>query len=351
MAALYITSSESAGKTALCAGIAKKLLDRGVKVGFFIPVEISATSSTNGNEEVAFIKEALNLVESGDQLSPVRLSQSELWRNLTTDVADLTDKLKQVYRNMSRDRDVVIMEGLGDFGVDKVSTLACYTIAEALEAKVIFALHYSSTLDVSKIANIREKLGQPLGVVINFVPKSKIEEVRLELSPLFDDAGVKIFGILPEVRGLLGVTVGELARMLGGEILTSPDSTDAIVANVMIGAMTPDSGVSYFDRKENKAVVVRGDRADVQLAALETSTTCLVLTNNLRPLPAVVSAAQDKHVPIIVVKKDTPAAIAGVEEALIKADFHNPRKLDTFVNILDRYFDFGALYSELGLKA
>ena len=351
MVALYITSMESSGKTALCAGIGRKLLGLGVKVGFFIPVQLLETSGTNGNEDADFIKRTFDLTESGEQLYPVRLSQIELWRSLTTEVADFTSKLKQVYRNISRNRDIVIMEGLGNLGVDKVSDLACYTIAEALEASVIIALRYAPNLDVSKIAHIGEKLGQPLGVVINLVPKSKIEEVRIELSPLFDEAGVKIFGILPEVRSLLGVSVEELAGILDGEILTSPESADEMVENVMVGAMTLDSGAMYFNRKENKAVVVRGDRADMQLAALETSTRCLILTSNLKPLPAVVSQAQDKHVPIIMVKQDNSAAIAGIEEALIKTSFRDPRKLEIFGNVLDRYFDFEALYSELGLKA
>jgi len=351
MVALYITSMESSGKTALCAGIGRKLLGLGVKVGFFIPAQLLETSGTNGNEDADFIKRTFDLTESGEQLYPVRLSQIELWRSLTTEVADFTSKLKQVYRTISRNRDIVIMEGLGNLGVDKVSDLACYTIAEALEASVIIALRYTPNLDVSKIAHIGEKLGQPLGVVINLVPKSKIEEVRLELSPLFDEAGVKIFGILPEVRSLLGVSVGELAGILDGEILTSTESADEMVESVMVGAMTLDSGAMYFNRKENKAVVVRGDRADMQLAALETSTKCLILTSNLKPLPAVVSQAQDKHVPIIMVKQDNSAAIAGIEEALIKTSFRDPRKLEIFGNVLDRYFDFEALYSELGLKA
>lgn len=351
MVALYITSMESSGKTALCAGIGRKLLGLGVKVGFFIPAQLLETSGTNGNEDADFIKRTFDLTESGEQLYPVRLSQIELWRSLTTEVADFTSKLKQVYRTISRNRDIVIMEGLGNLGVDKVSDLACYTIAEALEASVIIALRYTPNLDVSKIAHIGEKLGQPLGVVINLVPKSKIEEVRLELSPLFDEAGVKIFGILPEVRSLLGVSVGELAGILDGEILTSTESADEMVESVMVGAMTLDSGAMYFNRKENKAVVVRGDRADMQLAALETSTRCLILTSNLKPLPAVVSQSQDKHVPIIMVKQDNSAAIAGIEEALIKTSFRDPRKLEIFGNVLDRYFDFEALYSELGLKA
>ena len=350
MVALYITSMEGAGKTALCAGVGKKLLDRGVKIGFVIPVRLG-TSIADGNEDAAFIKRIFDLTESVEQLSPIRLSQGELWRSLTTEVADFTNEIRQVYRNISRNRGVVIMEGLGNLGVDKVSTLACYTIAEALEAKVIIALRYSLTLDVSKIVHIGEKLGQPLGVVVNFVPSSKIEEVRLDLTALFNEAGIKVFGVFPEIRSLLGVTVTELAEVLDGEVLTSPENADEIVESVMLGAMTVDSGAIYFNRKENKAVVIRGDRADMQLAALGTSTKCLILTDNQKPLPAVISQAQDKHVPIIMVKQDSPAAIASIEEALTKASFRSPHKLETFSNVLDRYFDFGALYSELGLKA
>ena len=244
------------------------------------------------------------------------------------------------------------MEGLGSLGLDKVSNLACYTIAETLEAKVIIVLRYSSALNLSKIVQIGKKLGQRLlGVVVNFIPKPKMEMVQRELTASFHGAGIKVLGVLPEVRSLLGVSVGELTEILGGEILTSPDSTDEIVENIMLGAMTLDSGVEYFARKANKAAVIRGERPDMQLAALETSTKCLIITNSVKPLPAVVSQAEEKHVPIILVKQDTTAVIAGIEEALAEASFRSSRKLETFGDVLDCHFDFKALYSELGLKA
>jgi len=178
-----------------------------------------------------------------------------------------------------------------------------------------------------------------------------MEAARQNLTASFQKAGIKVLGILPEVRSLLGVSVGELVKILEGEFLTFPENNDEIVENILVGAMALDSGISYFNRKQNKAVVIRGERADMQLAALETSTKCLILTNNLKPLPPVISQAEEKRVPIIIVKQDTSAATAGIEEALTKASFRSPRKLDTFGNVLDCYFDFKALYSELGLKA
>jgi BioD-like phosphotransacetylase family protein len=244
------------------------------------------------------------------------------------------------------------MEGLANLDVDKVAALACYTISEALGARVIILLHYSSTLDISKILQICKKLGQLLlGVIINFVPKPKIETVKQELTTLFSEAGIKVLGVLPEVRSLLGVSIDELTKILDGEVLTCPETIDDMVENIMLGAMTIDSGVEYFARKIDKAAVIRGERPDMQLAALETSTRCLIITNNVKPLPAVVSQAEEKHVPIILVKQDTNATIAGIEEVLAKASFRSPQKLNMFGEVLDRYFDFEALNSGLGLKA
>jgi len=349
--ALYLTSTESAGKTALCAGIGRKLLDRGLKVGFMEPVHLIRADHTDGCEDAVFIKDSLRLAESEELICPFHLSQHELWRNLTEDSANFSHNLKQAYRKISRDKDIVVMEGLSDLDVDKVSTLACYSIADALEARLIIVIQYASNFDVSKIVQINKKVKHLLGVVINLVPRSKIETAEHQLAASFEKAGIKVLGILPEVRSLLGLSVSELVQVLSGEILTSPEKADEIVENVMVGAMTVDSGILYFNRKENKAAVIRGERADMQLAALETSTKCLIVANNVKPLPFVMVRAQEKHVPIIMVKQDVAEAIAVIEEALTKASFRSQRKLDVFEEVLDSHFDFEALYSGLSLEA
>jgi BioD-like phosphotransacetylase family protein len=348
--ALYITSTESAGKTALCAGIGEKLLDRGLKVGFMEPIHLIETGRTNGCQDAVFIKDSLRLAESEQLICPNRLSPHELWRNLTEDPENFSQNLKQSYRKISGDKDIVIMEGLSDIGVDKISTLACYMVADALEAGLIIVIHYASNFDVSRIVQISKKVKHLMGVIINLVPGSQMEMAEHKLSASFEKEGIKVLGILPEVRRLLGLSVGELAQVLGGELLSSSEKTEEIVENIMVGAMTVDSGILYFNRKENKAAVIRGERADMQLAALETSTKCLIVTNNVKPLPLVMVQAQEKQVPIIVVKQDVSEAIAVIEEALIKASFRSRSKLDMFRELLDSRFDFDALYAELGLE-
>lgn len=351
MVALYITSTETAGKTVFCAGISKKLLDRGSKIGFMMPVHIIEGDNRDGCADAVFLKDVLNLSESEELICPVRISRQELWHDLTEDSTNFSINLQKAYDKISQGKDVVVMEGLGNIDVDEGSSLACYTVADVLDARVIIVLNYIPNFDISQVVQISNKIKHLIGVIVNLVPDSKLETVTSHLSESFNETKIKVLGIFPEIRSLLGVTVGELAQVLGGEILNCPEKEDEIVENIMLGAMTVDSGITYFGRKQNKAVVVQGERSDMQLAALETSTKCLILTNNVKPLPFVLVQANDKRVPIVVVKQDTHEAVEAIETVLRQSSFRNRRKLEILDKAMDSCFDFQTLYSELGLKA
>jgi BioD-like phosphotransacetylase family protein len=205
-------------------------------------------------------------------------------------------------------------------------------------------------MDTDKITKVAKKLGQRLlGVIVNLVPEANIETVKLHFAESFKKGGVRVLGVIPEVRALQGISVKELADALKGEVVTCKDKTDALVENIMLGAMTPDSGIDYFSRKANKAAIIRGDRADMQLAALETSTRCLVLTGNVKPLPAVANQAEDKRVPVMVVKHGVADVVMGVEKALAKASFDTSQKLKRFEGLLEKSLDLKVLSAELGL--
>jgi len=124
-------------------------------------------------------------------------------------------------------------------------------------------------------------------------------------------------GMRPEDRGVTGVTVAEIAERLQADVLCCPESLDGLVENLMIGAMTVDSGEDYFNRKDNKAVIVRGERPDCQLAALTTSTRCLILTGGVKPSAQVLNWAEDKGVPILLTDKDTLSTVAEVEQVFV----------------------------------
>lgn len=319
MAALFITSSKAgSGKTTICAGLGGHLIEGGKKVGYLKPLTASATPDT----DAAFMNDALGLGEALDRIS----------------VAGTPDEVKAAYAGISASRDVVLIEG------EKLDADAA-RIVQMLDAQVIGVESYGDVaLEVYRMFDQRL-----LGLVVNKVPKSQLEKARQELADKLGKAGIAMLGILPEDRSLLALTVGELARSVSGQVVDS-DKQPELVENIMLGAMAVDPGPDYFSRKTNKAVVLRSGRPDMQLAALETSTRCLVLTGETAPSSIVLRKARAKKVPLILTRGDISTVVGKIEEALASARFDQEKKLPRLAEVMKQGFDFSAVYQGLGIR-
>ena len=350
MTNLQIAAYDPCGKTALCAGIGKKLANSGKKVGYIKPIHVTAQGSKDECLDAIFMNEALELGENKDQLCPLHISQEELWRNLSEDALSFSNKIKAACEKAASGKDILVIESPGAIKNDQVATLACYTLAEAINARVILLICYCSDYREAEILQVAQKLADKLvGVVLNQVPVSKLTRVRDECVEYFKSNGVNVLGVLPESRPMSGVNVGEISMAINGDIILFKDKANDLVENVMLGAMSPDSARDYFSRLRNKAVVTGYQRADMQLAALETSTRCLIVTGQ-KPSSSVMVKAEDKKVPVIVAQKDASDVIRGIEQALASAGFHHPQKLQAMSAMLDTGFDYKALDTSLGLK-
>jgi len=337
---LYIASSEEAvGKTTIGAGVGRYLLGDGRKVGFLKP--IIGEGPVEGNDgDAAFMKRVLALPEPVDSLCP-----------LISGEGVLANKVKDAYAKVSQGKDVVIVEGMCGQNPDDNLSKASYEIVEALKAKVIIVEGYSNQSSKAKFINSYKEFGvRLLGIILNKVPRSQLKRVHDEISPQFGEAGINVLGVFPEDRVLFTLTIGELAGSIQGKILNCAEKSTELVENLMLGAMYVGSGLEYFGRKTNKAVVARGDRPDMQLAALETSTRCLVLSGSAAPpIDNVLYKAENKGIPIILAENDTSAIVMSIEDALGKTGFNQEKKLPKLAEIMQQHFNFQAVYIGLGL--
>lgn len=348
MIALYLTStSEAAGKSALCAALGRNLKAEGRKVGFFKPIAVlpEKASASGADKDTEFIKQILALDETVDMLCPISLSTKDLLATANEKEAAWLNKVKEAFAKVSRGKDVVLIEGVGGFKAGSGQALVANRTVEALGAKAILIVCYQGGLDASLIVTAAKSLSNRLlGVVINAVPQCRMESVKANLVSSLEKSGIKVLGALPEDRALLAVSVGELAEHLGGSILNSPESSENLVESVMVGAMSPDPAVSYLSLKENKAVVTRGDRPDIQLAALVTSTSCLVLTGDIKPLPNVLGHATEVKVPVVLVKEGTVPTMEALESVLEKAKFSHEKKVKRLEQLLEEYLNLDSIY-------
>src|SRR4030043_259689 len=299
MGTLYITATEEgAGKTAICAGIAINLLNAGKKVGYLKPQGAESDGDTDFMRKIP----GLEIISKA------------------------TNPLKG--------RDIVLVE----------TTTGKQTgdTAKEMKAKVIAVEDYTG--QILKNSKIYKEFGESfLGVIINKVPQSQLKRVKEEAVEKYGAGGIKVLGIIPENKTLLAMTVGELTECIQGKIVNNADKSGELVENYMLGAMVVDSGLDYFGRKKNKAAVVRDDRLDMQLAALETPTSCLVLSGgNKAPFYNVLNKAESRGVPIITTETNINDIVIRIEKALTKTSLDQEKKLTKLAEIVKQNLDVKA---------
>ncbi len=343
MAAIYITSmGGAAGKSSLVAALGRKLQANGKKVGFLKPV----CGAADEDRDAECMKALLGLEEPVESLCAVSNGVAELASTLDEKEPAWLKSVQDACASVSRGRDTVLLEGLPGFEAGSDSARISGRIVEALQAKALLVVAYEPDLDRDRIVAASRMFGDALlGVVINAVPDRVMEAVKTRIVASLKEDGIKVLGVLPEDRALFGVTVGELAEHVGGSILNSQERSDELVEGLMIGAMSMDSALSYLGLKSNKAVVTRGDRPDIQLAALETSTRCLVLTGTSEPPPSILMRAQELEVPIVMVEKDTAGTMELLEHVFDRTSFCGERKLERMGRILQSDLDLEAVYA------
>jgi BioD-like phosphotransacetylase family protein len=357
MKSLYVTSIERySGKTAACLGLGKQLVEDGYRVGYLKPLSLQPWRSAGkiSDEDATFVKEVLDLPEGPWELSPVVVTTEFLHDYLQGDIQDnLMETVRAAYDAVSKDQDIMLLEGGGSLREGYFLNLATPEVARELSSNVLVVVKYRSEVRVLDDAlTARTRLGDLLnGIIINRVPADAASFVSDLAIPFLEERGIAVFGALPEVPRLAALTVGEIIETLGAKILTEQVDRDALVENLTVGAMTQDAALHRFREQTNKAVITGGDRTDIQLAALETSTTCLVLTGNLQPSPLVVKQADSFNVSVLLVPTNTIETVEALEKVFGKTRLGQPTKLAQFQELMQEHIDKQRLYQSLGLNA
>lgn len=350
MVALYVTSSDQySGKTLTCLVLGLRWQKQGRKVGYMKPLGMLPVTVGNEvtDEDAVFVAEQLQFQAPPDRLCPVMLS-SELCHS---DPNELGLRVQQAFAANAAGLDVLLVGGLGSvlirgsgFGLDGPS------VAEMLDAKVLLVARVESFLAMDGIVAAQRALGERLvGVILNRVPARHRGVVEREVLPCLDLRGIPVLGMVPDDPLLSSVSVREIAEVTAGELLSAPEAVDELVESFVLGAMGVHAALRYFRQSPRKCVVTGGDRTDIQFAALETSTRCLVLTGNMRPSHQVIARAEELKVPVLLVSGDTLGTVTTIEQLLGKQRVREAKKIDHAMKQFEALLDLAKLDAVLGL--
>ena len=350
---IYVVSLDPrAGKTVLSAALAGRWQKANKRVEYLKPVGIRSSSdeSTPSDQEFLFSRKALELEDLSQPDPPITLTTETLD---DPSMAEAQSQVETICREASEGTDVLLIEASGGLREDSPSRALSTSIAKAVKAKVLLVVRYSRDLAAENVVSTARLFGKGLlGVVINAVPQLSWRVASNSFAPSLRDAKLTVLGLIPESRAMLAISVQDLVEKLNGRYVLKTNGSDELIENVLVGANVLDApghpaGPEYFGIRENKAVITRGDRPDIQWAALDSHTSCIILTCNQEPIPYVVEKAKEKKIPLVVVERDTLDTLDTLENVLATSRFDNMQKLNRFQALVEENVDLAALDSTL----
>jgi len=350
---LLIGSTEAySGKSATILGVAHLLQKKGLDIAYGKPLGtyLSASATDAKEEDLRFLSQVLNLPESRQRSPLLSLDEQTIQKRLRgEDTTDYRQSLKQYLQEP--EEDLLVLEGPGTLAEGSLFDLSLLQVAQTVEAQVLLVARFHPVVLVDSLLSAKQRLGDYLlGVLINDVPADQMETANTVVRPFLERQGISVLGMLPRNALLRSVSVRELVHQLQAEVLCRADRLDLMVESLTIGAMNVNSALEYFRKGNNMAVVTGGDRADIQLAALETSTQCLILTGHLPPQPFILSRAEDLEIPVLSVDLDTLTTVEIVDRAFGQVRLHEPIKVQCICQMMAQNFDIERLLKALGLE-
>ncbi len=356
---LYITSIDTfSGKTALSLGLGLRMQAAGLKVGYLKPVSTQPHRAGGRvlDEDADFVRRTLGLETPPWELSPVIIT-SELLDEVIDGTLDrdLLEEIGEAVTKASETNDIVIMEGGASMREGYAVGVNTLSVVEYLKSPVLAVVAYSegctnSMCVLDDALTAKRRLGDAfVGVVINSVPREDLDYVHTKAAPFLESKGVHVFGVLPFDPYLRALSVGEIIDSLNARVLTGAHLRERLIEHMSVGAMSVEAALPRFRRQLNKAVFTGGDRTDIQAAALETSTTCLVLTGNLQPTSTIIKRAEELDVAVLLVPDNTLETVEKVEGIFGRTSLGQPEKLSRFQAMLSEHLDYNAIAHALGL--
>ncbi len=329
MAVLLVASDRAgAGKTSVSLALATLARRSGQKANVYKPYSASG--------------------DDADSVTIAQLSNPSLegWPRSVGDSSPSADDLAALSTELSSGDDsasLSILELPSEIGAAGTTS-----VAEALDAQTLLVAQARRGLNASDLSEWKDALGERLtGVLVNGVTRYMSTESKENIAPSFAEAGVGVIGMLPEDRALLSSTVDQIRAGLDGRYVVDEGDVHRPVEHFQVGCMSLDPGELRFGLYDNNAVVVRGDRPDIQMSALNASVACLLLTGGIDPIEYISYEAQEEETPVVVVESDTLTTMSLLNDVVTATRMDTAAKVSRFAEMLEANADLESVWSVL----
>jgi BioD-like phosphotransacetylase family protein len=328
---LYIAStSEYSGKTLIALALGKIWGEAGVKVGYVkILGKIPVTDGGRVvDEDASFIARELSLEGPPESFCPVVITPDLVISAYRGEDLKLRGKIAATVRDAEARAEVLLIGGTANardgyfFGLSPLDLIASF------DCRVVLVDKFEGEKSMDQVLWAAHVLGpRLLGVVFNRVAPAQESFVRGTVAAFLEARGIRVLGAVPLDPLLDSVSVGSLIQSLSASVLVEGPSAGKMIERFCVGTMDVEHALRIFRGIPRKAVITGGFRTDIQLAALETDTVCLVLTGGVAPHDIILAKAREKGVAVLNVSEDTFSTVERFERLLGRLRIREPEKV------------------------
>ena len=350
---LYITATETrSGKSAISLGVMEMLARKICRVGFFRPIINVTPGSEKRDNDIHLIASHFKLDFPYEKMYGYTLADVN---NLISGgrEAELIEGIIKKCDELKKTCDFVLCEGT-DFASSSAAFEADINaeISKNLGSPVLLVANaYQKAIDDTirstdlALESLADKGCQTVATIVNRADPQD-EEVIIRLLKKRQPHESQLVYVIPNEKLLGNPTVGEIATILGAEVLWGTEDLNRHVDSFIVAAMQLRD---FLPRIAKDALIITpGDRDDVIIGCLAAVSSSgmdtiagILLTGGLKPEEPVwkVIKGLPQTVPILSVKEDTFPTATRVEKihAVISPD--DDRKITQTLAVFEKNVD------------
>lgn len=312
---ILLTSTKGgSGKSVIAIGAFLKLKETGHKPGYFKPIgdSLSMTPKNRTDKDVSVISAVVARQFSKEQICPQFYNPEYFLDEVLPDEApDVMDKIKDAYDTISAKTDFILIEGNHNFNQYCAVDLDDLRMAKEFNSEVIICAPIADDDDLNRVVgtyNYIKSQNIPIaGVILSGTTHNADTRIEKYHKPLLEHLQIKVIGGLKNSRQLEKPTIAEIMEAVNGNLISGEyiKIKNNFIDGFTIGAMGANAAISFMRKQKNQCIITGGDRSDVALGAIETGAGLIIFSGNIDPNQRVISAAEEKGIPLIKSPSDT----------------------------------------------
>ncbi len=349
------------GKTTVCLGLIKALKKYFKRIGFIKPIgqRYLIEQGYKVDEDSVLIDDVFGIKTHIKDMSPIAIEKGFTEKYIEKpNKESLIKQIQRSFEKVSKNKDLVIIEGTGHAGVGSVFDLSNATVAKLLGAKVIIVSSGGIGRPIDEIALNKvlfEKEGvEIMGVIINKVLPEKFEKVNCLVRKGLSRKGLRLLGVMPYKQCLTTPTMRQIRDELKLRSLSGEEHLDRIVSKIIVGAMAPHDALNYIE--EGSLIITPGDREDLILTALSSHAigirkkfqiSGIVISGGILPHTTIMCLAQKSGIPILLSEKDTYSVASQIHDLTVKIRPEDKKKTRVIKDMVTHYVDVKKIIKSL----